>query len=145
MCNVYIYIYSIWLRTHGVSTHGAAAKVTDFERLGKKVRPGTFEKIKVGQRENPKGPRNPQLPPAANLRTKIPDFGGFDSSRILILRGGILHVHREFSRISSQGILEGVILVGRSGVPRKSRVLPPDGSKGELCCFQGCASGMRRA
>ena len=26
----------------------------------------------------------------ANLRTKIPDFRGFDASRILILRGGVL-------------------------------------------------------
>ena len=33
---------------------------------------------------------------AANLRTKILDFGGLDSRIILILRGGILNVHREF-------------------------------------------------
>ena len=35
----------------------------------------------------------------ADLRTKITDFRGFDSNRILILRGGILmsgHVHEEF-------------------------------------------------
>ena len=32
----------------------------------------------------------------ANLRTKIPDFGGFDSSRILVLRGWNCHVHREY-------------------------------------------------
>ena len=28
--------------------------------------------------------------PAANLRTKIMDFGGFDSSVVLLSRGGIL-------------------------------------------------------
>ena len=36
-----------WLRTDGVNTNGAAAKVMDFDRLGKKVRPGTFRKIQV--------------------------------------------------------------------------------------------------
>ena len=44
------------LRTNGVDTNGAAAKVVDFDRLGKKVRPGTFGKIQVGQREYPKSP-----------------------------------------------------------------------------------------
>ena len=33
---------------NGVSTNGAAAKVRNFDRLGKKVRPGTFWNIKVG-------------------------------------------------------------------------------------------------
>ena len=37
-----------WLRTDGVNTNGAAAKVSNFVRLGKKVRPGTFGKLKVG-------------------------------------------------------------------------------------------------
>ena len=37
-----------WLQTNGVNTRGAAAKVTSIDRLGKKVRPGTFGKIKVG-------------------------------------------------------------------------------------------------
>ena len=37
-----------WLRTDGVNTNGAAAKVIMFDRLGKKVRPGTFEHTKVG-------------------------------------------------------------------------------------------------
>ena len=37
-----------WLRTAGVNTHGAAAKVMVFDSLGKKVRPGTFGKVKVG-------------------------------------------------------------------------------------------------
>ena len=39
---------SSWLRTNGVNTNGAAAKVMNFDRLGKKVHPGTLEKIKVG-------------------------------------------------------------------------------------------------
>ena len=37
-----------WLRTNGVNTDGAATKVTNLDRLGKKVRPGTFGKVKVG-------------------------------------------------------------------------------------------------
>ena len=36
------------LRTNGVSTSGAVAKVTNFDGLVKKVRPGIFGKIKVG-------------------------------------------------------------------------------------------------
>ena len=38
-----------WLRTNGVQTDGAAAKVIMiFDRLWEKVRPGTFGEIKVG-------------------------------------------------------------------------------------------------
>ena len=37
-----------WLRTNGVNTNGAAAKTNIFDRLGKKVHPGTFGNIKVG-------------------------------------------------------------------------------------------------
>ena len=47
---------SNWLRTNGVNTNGAEAKVTKFDRLGKKACPGTSGEIKVGQRECPKGP-----------------------------------------------------------------------------------------
>ena len=36
-----------WLRTNGVDTNGAAAKVMDFDRLGKKVYLSTFVKTKV--------------------------------------------------------------------------------------------------
>ena len=35
-------LYMFWLRTNGLNTNGAAAKIIDFDRLGKKVRPGTF-------------------------------------------------------------------------------------------------------
>ena len=38
------------------STNGAAAKVMSFDILGKNVRPDTFGKIKVGEREYPKSP-----------------------------------------------------------------------------------------
>ena len=37
-----------WLRTNGVNTNGAAAKVVDFDGLGEKVRPDTFGGIRVG-------------------------------------------------------------------------------------------------
>ena len=36
------------LRTNEVNTNGAAAKVMNVDRLGKKVRTGAFGKIKVG-------------------------------------------------------------------------------------------------
>ena len=36
------------LRTNGVNANGAAAKVMNFDTLGKKVRPGIFGKINVG-------------------------------------------------------------------------------------------------
>ena len=42
--------------TNGVDTDGAAAEVRKFVRSGKKVRPGTFVRIKAGQQEYPKGP-----------------------------------------------------------------------------------------
>ena len=46
--NVEVEIRSDWLRTNGVSGNGAAAKVTNFDGSGKKVRPGTVGEIKVG-------------------------------------------------------------------------------------------------
>ena len=49
----------------------------------------------------------------ANLRTKIQDFRGFDSSRISILRGGIPRPIGNLRESSSQGILTGRISVGR--------------------------------
>ena len=52
----------------------------------------------------------------ANLRTKILDYRGFDSSRILILRGGIPGPIGNSPESLSQAILAGVILVGRLGV-----------------------------
>ena len=44
------------------------------------------------------------------------DFGGFDSSIMLYLRGGILVSIRNFPESSSQAMLVGVILVGKLGV-----------------------------
>ena len=52
----------------------------------------------------------------ANLRAKILDFRGFDSSTILILRGGILMSVGDFPESLSQAILVGITLVGRLGV-----------------------------
>ena len=51
-----------------------------------------------------------------NLPISIVDFRGFDSSRILNLRGGILRPIGNFPEILSQAMLVGVILVGRLGV-----------------------------
>ena len=36
-----------WSRTNGVNTNGAAATVSKFDRMVKKVRPGAFGKIKA--------------------------------------------------------------------------------------------------
>ena len=54
----------------------------------------------------------------ANLHTTILDFGGFDSGRILMPRGGILLFVWNFQEILSQAILVGINLVGRLGVVR---------------------------
>ena len=65
----------------------------------------------------------------ANPRTKILDFRGFDSSRILVLRGGIL-----MSKGNSPGDLSRQILVGRILVGR--RKLP--------CCAGGAGATQAR-
>ena len=52
----------------------------------------------------------------ANLRTETLDFGGFDSSIILILRGRILMSTGIFPESSSQRILVGIISIWRLGV-----------------------------
>ena len=52
----------------------------------------------------------------ANSPTNIVEFRGFDSSIILILRGGILRPIRDFPESLSQAMLVGVMLVGRLGV-----------------------------
>ena len=49
----------------------------------------------------------------ADPPTNIVDFGGFDSSTILILRGGILMSIGDFPESLSQAMLVGVMLVGR--------------------------------
>ena len=57
--------------------------------------------------------------PTANLRTNIMDFRGFDSSIILILRGGIPRPIGDFPESLSQAMLVGVMLVGGLGVGNK--------------------------
>ena len=52
----------------------------------------------------------------ANLRATIRDLGGFDSGRILSLRGAILMHMGDFPEGLSQQILAGMILLGRLGV-----------------------------
>ena len=54
----------------------------------------------------------------ANLPTNIVDFGGFDSSIILILRGGIPRPIVNFPEGLSQAMLVGVMLVGGLGVQK---------------------------
>ena len=48
---------------------------------------------------------------------QVLDFGGFDASRILMLRGWIFMSIGNFPEVSSQAILVGMIFVGRLGVP----------------------------
>ena len=54
----------------------------------------------------------------ANLRTKILDFRGLDSSIISIIRGGILMSIGNRLESSSQAISVGILLAGRLGVTR---------------------------
>ena len=56
----------------------------------------------------------------ANLRTEILDFSGFDSSIILILRGGIPRPMGNIPEFSSPGILVGTILAGIFGLSRET-------------------------
>ena len=60
-----------------------------------------------------------EVPPLAhaapNLPTNIVDFRGFDSSTILILRGGIPRPLGNFLESLSQAMLVGIMLVGRLG------------------------------
>ena len=65
---IYIYIYT-WLRTNRVITNGAAAKVMTFDRLGNKLRPGTFGNVKVGSREYPK--RYPKRSLSKNMNIAV--------------------------------------------------------------------------
>ena len=51
-----------------------------------------------------------------NLPTKSLDFRGFDSSRLLIQRGGIPRSIGNFPESSSQAMLVGTMSVGRLGV-----------------------------
>ena len=61
-------------------------------------------------------------PPAKSL-----GFGGFDSSKLLTLRGGNYHVHKNFigglPESSTQGLLVGKLLVGGLGVLASQNVL----------------------
>ena len=52
----------------------------------------------------------------ANLPTNIVDFGGFDSSIMLFLRGGILMSMGDFPDSLTRAMLVGTMLVGKSGV-----------------------------
>ena len=52
----------------------------------------------------------------ANPPTNIVEFRGFDSSVILIVRGGIPRPIGDFPESLSHAILVGIILVGRLGV-----------------------------
>ena len=61
------------------------------------------------------------LQPAANLRTKIPDFREIDSSIIKIVRGGILMSMGNFLETLRQQILVGIILVGRLDVDDRTQ------------------------
>ena len=60
--------------------------------------------------------RRPALATTAGLRTEILDFGGVDSSGILILRVEFLTSIGISPEILSQQILVGIILVGKLGV-----------------------------
>ena len=57
-----------------------------------------------------------QLCSTPNLPTNINGFRGFDSSIILISRGGILMPKGNFPESSSQAMLVGTMLLGRLGV-----------------------------
>ena len=71
-----------------------------------------------------------------NLRTKTLDFRGFDSSIVLILRGGIIMSIGRFPESLSQAILAGIISVGRLGAAALDCAI--DGS--DIRCARGARS-----
>ena len=82
----------------------------------------------------------------ANLRTNIMDFRGFDSSIILILRGGMIIIMsmgdspQSFSQSILVGrILVGIILVGRLGFFSQS---PPASPAGPLQLVLQCTGSL---
>ena len=66
----------------------------------------------------------------ANLRTKIKDVRGPDSSVILILRVAILMCLGSFLESLSQRILAGILLVGRLGA---QNIIPTPQGKVKRC------------
>ena len=80
-------------------------------------------------RPHPRGPSAAECARGrrtANLRTKIPGFRGFDSSIILMSRGGTRRPTWNFPEMLSQDILVGIILVGRLGVCAQARFCGSD-------------------
>ena len=83
----------------------------------------------------------------ANFHTKILDFRGFDSSRILVFKGWNSQAHREFPGKSESSNLSGDSLsgeIGRSFKPPQqySRFLP---SQDELRYFMDASKEEKKA
>ena len=113
---------------------------------GSRARLRALARVRCGARL----PRTTTDASTANLRADILDFRGFDSSIILILRGGILMSMGDFPESLSQAILVGIMLVGRLGVMADSsmhqppRALPLGRAPKRLCLFapkKGCHPG----
>ena len=111
---IYLYIY--------IHIHTYSARAFPHSAASKKSRPpvlsaawtlaaGAFVGVIEEQRATWRGA-------TANLRTQILDFGGFDSSLTLLIRGGILMSIGNLLECLSQAISVGILLVGRLGVSR---------------------------
>ena len=98
---IYIYIYVIYIYIYDASS------------------------LARGRGEGPGLPAKHRhvAPHTANLRTRILDFGGFDPSRILILRGAVPRPIGNSRESLSKTILVAIILVGRSFRTMPSRDL----------------------
>ena len=138
---IYIYIYTyiqyvyIYVYTY-IQIVVSAFNQPGFSDLGK-CKAGTFYLYFVDSRllGQQGGVQEPASPPptysTANLPTNIVDFRGFDSSMILILRGGILMSIGDFPESLSRAMLVGCNVsreIGRNPLqPRtqQSFVAPP--------------------
>ena len=98
-------MYKGWLETR-LAQIPAIHRRPDASRHGKRVAPAWGARARMRAMQGR----------TANLRTKILDFRGFDSSRILILRCGILMSLGSFLEVLGRAILVGIILVGRLDV-----------------------------
>ena len=74
------------------------------------------ERARLARRFAARAPPVRSSRPTSNLPTNIVDFRGFDSSIILISRGGISRPVGNFPESLSRAMLVGTMLLGRLGV-----------------------------
>ena len=114
MCIIIIIIIIIFIISSSGSSRSVFYRVQNFKRHATKLQ---------AARATPRLVTSSASYNTANLPTNIVDFGGFDSSIILIQRGGIPRPLGDFPESSSQAMLVGIMLGGGLGVQCQSPYL----------------------